>query len=174
MSEQGKNGPEAWEQQINAFLDGELGPAEAEALKSDATEDQRLARAIIEAYQLQQAMEHLGTEAAPARLRRKLRRIPREQGRRPLLLQPRWAAAFAAVPLLVISLMLFRSEEPSRAEVEKAAAELALAFAYIDRVSDRTRGVIEHQVGGELQQAVGGSVMRSIPQPKPESKEIQA
>ncbi len=171
MSENNTHESRQWEEQINALLDGELNAGDAEALKAAATDDQRLARDIIEAYQLQQAMEQLRPEPAPASLRRKLRRIPREQASRPRFLQPRWVAAFATVPVLAITLVLIQPQEPSRSEVEKAAAELAIAFAYIDRVSNRTVNEIERQVGGELQQAVGGSVLKSIPQPN--KQEIQ-
>ena len=48
-----------WEDQINALLDGELDDAQADALKGAAEQDQALARAIIEAYQLQQLMASL-------------------------------------------------------------------------------------------------------------------
>jgi anti-sigma factor RsiW len=172
MTDQGKNGFDAWEERINALLDGELDPAEAQALKSEATRDQRLAAAIVEAYQLQRAMEHVRVERAPASLRRKLRRIPGQH--RPLYLQPRWAAALAAVPLLVISMVLLQPREPSQAEIDKARQELAIAFAYIDRVSDRALDRIEQEVGGELTDAVGESVMKSIPRHETEPQENRA
>ena len=72
-------------------------------------------------------------------------------------------AALATVPVLVISLVLMQPNEPSQAEIEQARQELATAFAYIGRVSDRTFSRIEHEVGGELKDAVGGSVIKSIP-----------
>jgi len=174
MKEREQHENEAWEARINALLDGELGAAEAEALKQEATEDQRLAREIIEAYQLQQALEQLRVEAAPASLTRRLRRIPREQVPRSWQVKPRWAAALAAVPLAVLALWLVQPHEPSRAEIEKAAADLAIAFSYIEKVSDRTAGRIEREVGGELQQAVGGSMIRSLPKSTSESQEKQA
>jgi predicted permease len=89
------------EQQINALLDGELDDTAVEALRLDASEDQELARAIIDAYQLQRAMEHTGVEHVPASLRKRLRRIPREQ--RPAWQQPRWIMATAAVPLVLLT-----------------------------------------------------------------------
>ena len=113
MSKQGKYQPQDWEAQVNALLDGELSPRDTAALKAAASDDQRLARDIIEAYQLQQAMEQLQAEPAPPGLRRRLRRIPRDHERRPLLLQPRWAAAFAAVPLLVITLLVVQPRDPN-------------------------------------------------------------
>jgi hypothetical protein len=168
MTEHKAHGPEYWEEKINALLDGDLEPDDAEALKAEATDDQRLATAIIEAYQLQRAMEHVGMEKAPASLRRRLRRIPREH--RPVYLQPRWAMAFAIVPLMVISIVLLQPREPSQAQIDQARKELAVAFAYIDRVSDRTFNRIEHEVGGELKNAVGASVIKSIPKSKSQTQ----
>ncbi len=81
------------EERINALLDGDLDPDEAETLKAMATQDKDLMRAIVEAYQLQRAMEHVRVEKAPARLRRRLKQIPRQN--RAVYLQPRWVAAFA-------------------------------------------------------------------------------
>ena len=62
-----------WEAQVNDLLDGELSDAEAEELKSAAEQDQALARAIIEAYQLQRMLASIPQERAPASLRKKLR-----------------------------------------------------------------------------------------------------
>jgi hypothetical protein len=59
-----------WEEQVNALLDGELNDVQAGALKAAAASDQALAQAIIEAYQLQQALNALPLERAPDSLRR--------------------------------------------------------------------------------------------------------
>ena len=104
MTDHKTHGPGYWEEKINALLDGDLDPSEADALKSEATDNQRLATAIIEAYQLQRAMEHVRVEKAPASLKHRLHRIPRKH--RPVYLQPRWAMAFAIVPLVVIGIAM--------------------------------------------------------------------
>ncbi len=65
-----------WEDLINALMDGELSAADAELLKAEASDDRELARAIIEAYQLQQAMDDIHVERAPDSLRKRLRAIP--------------------------------------------------------------------------------------------------
>ncbi len=158
------------EARINALLDGELGLSETEALKTAAGDDRELARAIIDAYRLQQALEGLRIERAPARLRRTLRRIPARH--RPPQLQPRWLAAFAAVPLVVAVVISLQPTPPSAAELERAQRELAIAFHYLGQVSDRARNRIQHEVGSELSDAVAGSVVNSIPKPK--SKETHA
>ena len=158
------------EERINALLDGDLDPDEAERLKAMATQDEDLMRANVEAYRLQRAMEHVRVEKAPASLRRRLKQIPRQN--RPVYLQPRWAAAFAIVPLMIIAVALMRSPEPSatpfdqapfdQARVDQARQDLAVAFAYIDQLSDRTGNLIESEVGGELSHAVAGSIFKSI------------
>lgn len=153
------------EERINALLDGELDNEQAEQLKQEATSDQQLARSIIEAYQLQRAMEHVRVEKAPASLRRKLRRIPRQQ--RPAYLRPAWVTAFAVVPLAVLAMVMMqprdtKPREPTTAEVAQAREDLAVAFAYIDRVSERAGNEIETELSSEMTDAVAGSVFRTI------------
>ena len=177
------------EERINALLDGDLDPDEAETLKAMATQDKDLMRAITEAYQLQRAMEHVRVEKAPARLRRRLKQIPRQN--RAVYLQPRWVAAFAIVPLMIIAVALMRSPGPvatqfdqanveqsqinqaqidqaqiDQARVKRARQELAVAFAYIDNVSAKAGNLIASEVGGEMSHAVAGSIFKSIRQQK--------
>ena len=166
---------EKWEDRINALLDGELSDTDAEALKSEATDDRDLARAIIEAYQLQRAMDAVHVERAPASLSKRLNAIPREQradsraGFR--LFQPRWAMALAAVPLALITINLMQPETPSDAEIAKARQDLATAFAYIDRAGSITGRGIESTVGNTMADALGGSVNRTINLQNENSKE---
>ncbi|MFT5140035.1 MAG: hypothetical protein ACI9H8_001834 [Lysobacterales bacterium] len=170
---------ETREEKINALLEGDLDETESEALKLAASSDQELARSIVDAYQLQRAMENVQLERAPASLRRSLKKIPRQN--RPLLFQPRWAMAFAVVPLVIVSVMVLRSTQPleiqepgplaglSSAELvklEQARADLAVAFAYIELVGDRTSNRIESKIGGEMSKAVAGSIFRNIQQQK--------
>lgn len=162
------------EERINALLEGELNDEAAGQLKRDASNDQALARAIIEAYQLQRAMEQVRVEKAPASLRRRLRRIPRAES--PAWRQPAWVAAFAAVPLAIAVIALTQrspvpatppgptSERPTAAQVEQARQDLAVAFAYIDRVGERAGNRIELEVVDGMSNAVAGSVFRTIQQ----------
>lgn len=153
-----------WEDQVNALLDGELDEAQAEALKAAAEQDRALARAIIEAYQLQQAMARLPLERAPASLRRKLRRIPRERALadRPAWRRPAWVAVAAAVPLALVVVSQLGPKQPSAAEIAQAQQDLAVAFAYLDKVGRRTSQEIESTVGNEMNQAVTGNMVRAV------------
>jgi len=162
-----------WEDRINALLDGELSDADAEGLKSEASDDRELARAIIEAYQLQQAMDAVQVERAPASLRKRLGAIPREQraesGFR--LFQPRWAMALAVVPLAIIVVNLMQPKTPSADEIAKARQELAIAFAYLDKAGSITGREIESTVGHTMADALSGSVNRTIKLQSENSKE---
>jgi anti-sigma factor RsiW len=164
------------EERINALLDGDLSQADAELLKAEATDDRELARAIVEAYQLQQAMDAIKVERAPKSLTRKLNAIPRKESSTPLFgfLQPRWAMALAAIPLVLFSVSLMQPDTPSDAEIAQARQELAIAFAYLDRASMITGREIESTVGDTMADAMTESVNRAIQSQKLYSKETKA
>lgn len=167
---------EKWEERINALLDGELSQADAELLKNEASDDRALARAIVEAYQLQQAMESIDVERAPSHLTRKLKAIPRKESATPLFgfLQPRWAMALAAVPLVLFSVSLMQPDTPSEYEIAKARQEMAIAFAYLDKAGAITGREIESNVGSTLSDAVTGSVNKAIQSQNLHSQENKA
>ena len=164
---------EKWEDRINALLDGDLNAADAEALKAEASDDRHLARAIVEAYQLQQAMDAVRVERAPASLRKRLSAVPREQRRTSgsSLFHPRWAMALAVIPLTVIVVNLMQPERPSDAEIAKARQDLAIAFAYLDKAGSITGREIESKVGHTMADALSGSVNRTINLQNEDSKE---
>lgn len=164
---------EKWEAQINALLDGELSPDEADQLKQKASDDRELARAIIDAYQLQQAMDAIQVERAPNSLRKRLRAIPRQHRSTPVfnILQPRWVAALAVIPLLFFAVSLMQPSTPSAMEIEKARQDLAIAFAYLDKAGEFTGREIESTVGNTMSDAIAGSVIRNVKSQYGTSKE---
>ena len=155
---------EKWEDRINALLDGELSADDAELLKAEASDNRELARAIVEAYQLQQVMDTIHVERAPDSLRKRLHSIPRQQRSTTKFsfLQPRWATVLAAIPLVLITVTLMRPTTPSEADVAKARQEMAIAFAYLDKAGVVTRREIESTVGHTMANAVTGSVNKAI------------
>jgi anti-sigma factor RsiW len=99
--------PEDRETRINALLDGELDEASSAALKAAAEEDRVLARALVEAWQLQRRLDELHLQPAPASLRRKLKRIPLEHGnQRPAFGVPRWIPAMSLAGGLALTAAL--------------------------------------------------------------------
>lgn len=122
--------------------------------------------------QLDELMSQLTLEKAPARLTRRLKRIPREHGEKADRWSwlfpgsvPRWAAvpAFAAVPLLVVAVVLMQPKQPSPAEIEQARQDVAVAFAYLDKVGYRTGSQIQTVLGGELRSSVKDPLSEHIP-----------
>ena len=117
-------------------------------------------------------MEQLTVEKAPASLSRRLKRIPREQRRK----ENRWSwltqGSFRAgpwrrqllpSPLLVLAFVLMQPQQPSAAEVEQARQDLAIAFAYLDKVGYRTGNEIQTVLGGELRHSVKDNLSEHIP-----------
>ncbi len=164
------------EHQINALLEGELNKAGADEIKSAATDDRELARAIVEACELQRVMDGIHVERAPASLTKRLRAIPREQRSAPGVrwVRRRWAVALAAIPLVVIALSLMQPDTPSASEIATARQQLALAFTYLDKAGVITGREIELTLGHTLSNAVTGAVNRTIKLQKEASREKKA
>lgn len=125
--------------------------------------------------QLDALFAELGVEEAPPSLRRRLQRIPLEEGERKpwwRALWPvsgnarvrRWVLAPAlAVALLAVGLMMALPQQPSQAEVLQARQDLALAFHYIDKAGLITGEEIRSVLGGELRHTVKGNLSKHIP-----------
>jgi hypothetical protein len=122
--------------------------------------------------ELDQLFEQLGVERAPARLRRRLRRIPREQSGLPgswlqrLFAPPRvrWVLAPAlAAALVVVGVLLTLPRQPSQAEILQARQDVALAFHYIDKAGLLAGREIEAVLDGELRDPVKDSLSSHIP-----------
>ena len=177
MKQDGRPDMQEWEAQISALMDGELDEAGAAELKRAADDDPALARAIIEAYELQRLMDALPRERAPASLRRKLRRVPREQraAERSVFLQPRWAMALAAVPLaLALVVMHPTDQRPSEAELAQARQDLAVAFSYLRRASEATGREIRTTLDEGASEPVAESTVRTLAEPFNLDKEQDA
>lgn len=126
--------------------------------------------------QIEKMMAKLTLENAPASLSARLHRIPDEESRtqRPRNSRwswlkagpvPRWilAPAVAAVPLLVIAVMLMQPKQPSRAEIEQARQDLAVAFSYLDKVGYRTGNEIQSVLGRELRHIIKDPLSEHMP-----------
>ena len=167
---------EAWESRINDLLDGELNAEEAADLRAEAENNAALAQAIIDAYALQASLDELEIERAPASLRKRLADIPRAEKKEKARWfgLPRWApaGAMAAIPLLVV-VMVMQPKQPeyTEAEVMQARQDLAVAFAYLDRIGERTSRHIQAELTEELTSGVNENVSRYMPYTKHKEQE---
>ena len=171
-----------WEDQINALLDGALDEASVAALKSAAEKDDTLARAIVEACQLQQSMDQLALEKAPASLRRKLRRIPKEHkaaSRHPLTAPPRWVLAGSLASLVLIAVVMdmnqpagkavttsqsaARDTASNSAQVAQTRRELAIAFYYLDKIGLQVGRQIREEMNEELSAPIKDNLSQHMP-----------
>lgn len=123
--------------------------------------------------ELEALLGQLHIEQAPERLTRRLYRIPQEESRKahrgawrdwfrvppPRVLAP----AFAAVPLIVVAVLLTKPWQPSQAEIEQARHDVAIAFAYLDRVGLRTGQEIQGVLGAELRHGVKQPLSEHMP-----------
>jgi len=183
------------ESRINALLEGELTPEEAEALKAAAREDSRLAEAIVAAWQLQASLDELAIEKAPASLRQRLRSIPGEYGEAETrtgsgfdLGLAGWALSLGVVAVAAVSIALVMGPDvtapvPSsgsnqaaakeQERVAEARRELAIAFHYIDKAGLRTSREIRSVLNEELAAPVKDNLSRHLPYMPQGSKEKQ-
>lgn len=122
--------------------------------------------------QLESLLQGLSVERAPASLRRRLRRIPVEEGGRApwwrrLLApaaEPRWVLVPAlAVSLLAVGLVLVMPRQPSQADVLQARQELSLAFRYIEQAGLATSQEIQTVLGEGLRVPVKDKLSEHIP-----------
>lgn len=154
---------EHWQKAIDDLLDGNLSAGEAKALRQEAASDAQLARAIIDAYQIQGELESLGMEPAPESLQKRLRAIPSQQrGRRTPKL--RWMGALAASAAAVLLLIGINQDlkEPSVNEIARARAELAIAFSYLSTIGHKAGMEIKHKIGGTMQDALFTGIREGV------------
>lgn len=184
MKEQDAPGAGDHESAINALLDGELGETAAAELKAKAAEDVLLSQAIVDAWQLQRALENLPLEKAPASLSRRLRLIPRQQARlsrRPLFGMPRWAVAagLASVALVAAAMMMSGPAGQGQvtnvpqhatalpaddaARVEQAKRDLAVAFYYLDKTGFRVARHMNEVLNREVADPVRDELKHRLP-----------
>lgn len=168
-----------WEREINELLEGALDETSSEALKAAAARDSELARAILRAWQLQKSMDELQLEKAPVRLRRKLKRIPRDyagDSRRPWFVTPRWVVAGGMAALLLVAVVLttgrFTGIHPQQtasqaaadaAKMEQTRRDLATAFYYLDKVGLRVGREIHEELNDELSDPIRDNLSKHLP-----------
>ena len=137
---------------IDRLLDGSLSTDEARRLRDQADQDAQLAKSIINAYQIQNSLEQLGIQRAPAQLKRRLRAIPASQRQTTGLA---WPIAATAALSLVIAIGVIRTPAPPSVEqINQARHELALAMSYLRQYGVQTQHELQQEIGGTLTHAL--------------------
>ena len=154
---------EHWQKAIDDLLDGTLSADEAKALRQEAARDAQLAKAIIDAYQIQNELESLGMEQAPESLQKRLRAIQSEQrrGRSP---QMRWIGGLAAstAALLLVVGITQDLKKPSDTEIAQARAELAVAFGYLNTIGHKAGLEMKQEIGDTMQDALVKGIREGV------------
>lgn len=180
MITQGPQHPaDGWEEAIDKLLDGSLDEASAGDLKSAATKDANLALAIVDAWQLQKSMDELHLERAPASLRRKLQRIPRDYrvvSHSWVTGLPRWVLAGGMATMIVAAVALMTGQhggadrQPAAtgggmdaAQLAQTRRELATAFHYLDKVGLRVGREIHEELNDELSTPIKANLYKHLP-----------
>lgn len=126
--------------------------------------------------QIEKMMAHVTVEKAPASLSARLHRIPEEESRKQRTRRNRWswlgngplpkwalAPVIAAVPLVALIVVLMQPKQPTKAEVEQARHDLAVAFTYLDKVGALTGSEIQSVLGSELRHIVKDPLSKHMP-----------
>lgn len=115
--------------------------------------------------QLCRAVSEIPEEKAPPRLRRRLRRIPRQQRalERPGFFIPRWAAALAVMPLVLASYLYWDNIHQAR-EIAQGRQDLAVALAYLDKANQKASVQIMATIDGGLNRPVTNNTIQTLQQ----------
>jgi anti-sigma factor RsiW len=148
-----------WEQQLDALIDGELDKDQVATLMAAAAQEPELQRQLEQAQQLQRALQRLPAQRAPRSLRKKLRRIGREDSNERAASIPwlRWGAIAALIPLLLLLNPGDRQQEPTAAEIEQGRRDLAIALTYLGRAGQKAA----LEIDGSINRGVVGSIRKN-------------
>jgi hypothetical protein len=125
--------------------------------------------------QLQCALAEIPPDPAPARLRRTLRRIPKQQRResRTAWFVPRWAFAASALPLLMAFYLYWGSTAQDDREIAQGRRDLAVALTYIARANQQVSSHISSTVYGGMAKPITDNTRQILQQPLNFVREIQ-
>lgn len=153
-----------FEECLNALIDGELGELEHQSLLDAAADSPQLGTRLAQALKLQQALQAIPMEKAPAKLTRNLRKIPTQHRapRSPWLLQPRWAIAAGLLALLFATTLYLPGNSQTELEVAQGRQDLALALAYLDNANRSTNSRVRSTLNDHMLMPVTEHTSRAL------------
>lgn len=146
------------ESEIAALLEqGKLPATARRRVRRQLARQSRRIKQDIRTLLQRHGIDMAGIEPAPASLRSRLRAIPGPSGRNvitPLRLGLSSAVAAVMIALLLVIQQPTQDKNPSRAEIEQARAQLAVAFSYVQRISSQSEHYMRHEIGHTMQDAL--------------------
>ena len=143
------------QEQVNAYIDGDLSHAEVEALMAEASDDPDIAHAVAQAEALRTTLDQLGQEPVPSALSRRLKAIP---GKHDRWRTYRWIGVAATV-LLATFLTLRPGPGPSDAEIAQARKDWQTALHYLATASAKANEHITASVDAGLNRSLSTSTL---------------
>lgn len=125
--------------------------------------------------QLQQALAEIPLDEPPPALRRKLRRIPRQQraGERPLWLRPAWIAAFALLPLTVLVVLQQQRLAQQEQQIAQGKRDLVLVLTYVQKANRLASGQVVDAINGGMSKPVAETTIHALQQPLEITREYE-
>jgi hypothetical protein len=151
-----------WEAQVNAMIDGDLAPAMVRSLLEEARSNPALDAMVNDAQRLKAMLDEVPRLQAPAHLRDALQEIPvSERGSTLTRVKPyQWAIAASLVATVLITSLV--SNDRQEVELELARQELAIAFDYLRRSSQKTPMLIASSVDDAAIQPITENTIRTL------------
>lgn len=117
--------------------------------------------------QLQLALADLPDEPVPHRLRRALKRIPREQrtGTPWGWFSPAWAFALLLVPLTLMVYLQNERLQRQELEIAQGRQDLAVALGYIEKANQSANLQIKAAIESGLARPVTDNTLKALQQP---------
>ncbi len=143
---------------IEALLAGDLSASEGDKLRQAASNDQQLAATIIDAWTIRKGLDELQPATVSRELEQRLLAIPATS-------KPFWkrwldtsswqtGAGWAVGSALAIAVIIGVGiqQQPSRAEILQARAELNLALTYVGRTLNQADKITQAELNFQLRQ----------------------
>ena len=120
------------------------------------------------------ALADIPQEKAPRGLRRRLRRIPRQQRalERPGVFIPRWAVAFSLLPIVLASYLYWQNNQQMQL-IAQGRQDLELALTYLDEANKKASSQVLYTIESGLTRPVTNSTVQAVQQSVDISKEYE-
>ena len=120
------------------------------------------------------ALSDIPQERAPRGLRRKLRRIPRQQRAldRPGFFVPRWAMALSVLPVVLASYLYWENSQQAQL-IAQGRQDLEVALTYLDEANRKASTHVLHTIESGLTRPLTNTTIQAVQQSLDINKEYE-